>query len=107
MKRVVRFVCFALAIGCLTVNAADEQRSVPEGYEGIAESTPPNKIDWKKRARHGSKGNITVYVDKDGVPTEIYVIGVAPVATTLTPVEAEEEAFEEVNLMQKLFLHYG
>ena len=69
MKTITGFVCALLAIGCLTVNAADEKRPVPKEYEGIAESTPPKKIDWEKRTEFGSKGNVTVYVDKNGVPT--------------------------------------
>lgn len=74
---------------------------VPEEYEGIAESTPPKQIDWVKRSKAGSKGNVTVYVDKDGVPTEVYVIGRSDVPTTMTAIEAEDFAQEEAEFNAK------
>lgn len=70
-------------------------------FDGIAETTPPQKIDWQKRVEFGSKGNVTVYVDKNGIPTEVYVVGVAPVSTTLVAVEAEEEAREDAEFSAK------
>lgn len=101
MKTITGFLCALLTVGCLTVNAADEKRPVPKEYEGIAESTPPKKINWEKRTEFGSKGNVTVYVDKNGIPTEVYVVGVAPVSTTLIAVEAEEDAREEAEFSAK------
>lgn len=101
MKATTCFVCAVLAVGCLTLNASDAKRLVSKEYEGIVESTPPKKIDWEKRTQFRSKGNVTVYVDKDGIPTEVYVVGVAPVSTTLIAVEAEEEAAEEAEFNAK------
>ena len=70
-------------------------------YDGIVETVPPTEIDWMKRSKFGSNGNVTVYVDEDGVPTELYVIGIAPISTTMIAVEAEEEAKEEAELNAK------
>ena len=70
-------------------------------FDGIVETIPPKKIDWEKRVEFGSKGNVTVYADKDGIPTEVYVVGVAPVSTTLIATEAEEEAREEAEFSAK------
>ena len=58
----------------------------------IAERKNPREIDWMKRAQRGSRGNVTCYVDKDGAPTAVYVIGVAPISKTMIAVEAEDEA---------------
>ncbi len=70
--------------------------SNPKNIDGIsfdiAEKKDPKQIDWIKRSKRGSRGNVTCYVDKDGVPTAVFVIGVAPVSTTMIAVEAEEEA---------------
>ena len=70
-------------------------------YDGIVETIPPKKINWAKRVTYGSKGNVTVYVDKDNIPTEVYVVGQAPVSTTLIGVEAEDEAMEEAEFNAK------
>lgn len=71
----------------------------PRNIDGIsfdiAEKKDPKQIDWIKRSKRGSRGNVTCYVDKDGVPTAVFVIGVAPVSTTMIAVEAEEEAHFE------------
>ena len=101
MKTTTFLACAVLTLGCLTANADNNKITVPKEYEGIAESIPPKKIDWEKRSEFGSKGNVTVYVDKDGIPTEVYVIGVAPVSTTLIAVEAEEDAQEEAEFKAK------
>ena len=61
----------------------------------IAEKKDPRQIDWLKRAQRGSRGNVTCYVDKDGIPTAVFVIGVAPVSKTMIAVEAEDEAHYE------------
>lgn len=58
----------------------------------IAEKKDPKQIDWMKRSQRGSRGNVTCYVDKNGIPTAVFVIGVAPVSKTMIAVEAEEEA---------------
>lgn len=101
MKRTACVACAVLTIGCFVAVVAEDKIPVPKEYEGIAESTPPKKIDWEKRTEFGSKGNVTVYVDKNGIPTEVYVVGVAPVSTTLVAVEAEEEAREDAEFNAK------
>ena len=72
----------------------DEAKSdVKDGFSfDIAETKDPKKIDWLKRAMKGGRGNVTCYVDKDGIPTAVFVIGIAPVSSTMIAVEAEEEA---------------
>ena len=101
MKRAACVACAVLTIGCFVAVVAEDKIPVPKEYEGIAESTPPKKIDWEKRTEFGSKGNVTVYVDKNGIPTEVYVVGIAPVSTTLVAVEAEEEAREDAEFNAK------
>lgn len=101
MKRTACVACAVLTIGCFAAVVAEDKIPVPKEYEGIAESTPPKKIDWEKRTEFGSKGNVTVYVDKNGIPTEVYVVGIAPVSTTLVAVEAEEEAREDAEFNAK------
>lgn len=101
MKRTACVACAVLTIGCFVAVVAEDKIPVPKEYEGIAESTPPKKIDWEKRTEFGSKGNVTVYVDKNGIPTEVYVVGIAPVSTTLVAVEAEEEAREDAEFNAK------
>lgn len=94
----------ALCLG-MSATAAFAQSSDPlkrsSEFDGIVETIPPKKIDWEKRVEFGSKGNVTVYADKDGIPTEVYVVGVAPVSTTLIATEAEEEAREEAEFSAK------
>ena len=98
----LKTVCGFVVVTSLVFVAVGASRSeLPSGYDGIAETTPPKKIDWEKRVEFGSNGNVTVYVDKDGVPTEVYVVGVAPVSTTMIAVEAEEEAREEAEFNAK------
>lgn len=79
--------------------------SMPKNIDGIsfdiAEKKDPKKIDWVKRSKRGSRGNVTCYVDKDGIPTAVFVIGVAPVSTTMIAVEAEEEAHFEAETNAK------
>ena len=67
----------------------------------IAEKKDPRKIDWMLRSRRGSRGNVTCYVDTNGVPTAVFVIGVAPVSKTMIAVEAEEEAHFEAETNAK------
>ena len=67
----------------------------------IGEKIPPKKIDWLERSKFGSKGNVTVYVNRQGIPYEVYVIGVAPISTTMVAVEAEEDAREEAEFNAK------
>lgn len=73
-----------------------DKRNGPKNIDGIsfdiAEKNDPRKIDWLKRSQRGSRGNVTCYVDKDGAPTAVFVIGVAPVSKTMIAVEAEDEA---------------
>ena len=73
-----------------------EGKSTPPNIDGVSfnlfEKKDPRQIDWVKRSKRGSHGNVTCYADKDGVPTAVYVIGVAPVSKTMIAVEAEEEA---------------
>ena len=94
----------ALCLG-MSATAAFAQSSDPlkrsSEFDGIVETIPPKKINWEKRVEFGSKGNVTVYADKDGIPTEVYVVGVAPVSTTLIATEAEEEAREEAEFSAK------
>lgn len=59
---------------------------------GIAEKKNPKEIDWAKRAKHGSRGNVTCYVDNDGVPTAVFVVGIGALPKTMDDVDAEEEA---------------
>lgn len=67
----------------------------------IAEKKDPRKIDWMVRSQRGSRGNVTCYVDTNGVPTAVFVIGVAPVSKTMVAVEAEEEAHFEAETNAK------
>ena len=67
----------------------------------IAEKKDPKKIDWVKRSKRGSRGNVTCYVDANGVPTAVFCIGVAPVSKTMIAVEAEEEAHFEAETNAK------
>lgn len=73
-----------------------EERRPSKNIDGISfdisEKKDPRQINWMKRSLRGSRGNVTCYVDKDGVPTAVFVIGVAPVSKTMIAVEAEEEA---------------
>ena len=101
MKKTAYVAAAVLSFGCFTAAVGEDKLPVPKEYEGVAETTPPKKIDWEKRTEFGSKGNVTVYVDKDGIPTDVYVVGVAPVSTTLVAVEAEEEASEEAEFSAK------
>ena len=87
-------LCFAMLTAVFAADAKNE-------FDGIAETVPPKEIDWAKRSEFGSKGNVTVYVDKNGTPTEVYVVGVAPISTTLVATEAEEEAREEAEFSAK------
>lgn len=96
----VFFGVIALVLA-ISMAMADETSKPKSEFDGIAETTPPKKIDWEKRVEFGSNGNVTVYVDKNGIPTEIYVVGVAPVSTTLVAVEAEQEAMEEAEFNAK------
>lgn len=74
----------------------ETQKNAKKNIDGIsfdiAEKKSPREIDWIKRSRRGSRGNVTCYVDTNGVPTAVYIIGVAPVSKTLIATEAEEEA---------------
>ena len=79
----------------------DDSSKKESEYDGIVATTPPKEVDWVKQSEMGSKGNVMVYIDKDGVPTEVYVIGVAPISTTMVAVEAEEEASEEAEFNAK------
>ncbi len=73
-----------------------------DGYSfDIAEQKSPREIDWLKRSKRGSHGNVTCYVDKDGIPTAVFVIGVAPISTTMIAVEAEDEAQSEAEANAK------
>jgi len=77
-------------------NVADGKKVYPKNIDGIsfdvAEKKDPRQIDWMKRSKRGSRGNVTCYVDENGVPTAVFVIGVAPVSKTMIAVEAEDEA---------------
>ena len=89
-------LCFlvATATNGKEKNAMQPKKIAKEALD-IGEKTPPNKIDWEKRTKFGSSGNVTVYLNDDGTPREVYVVGVAPVSTTLIAVEAEQDAMEE------------
>ena len=93
-------LCLGMSATAAFAQLADPQKRSSE-FDGIVETIPPKKIDWEKRVEFGSKGNVTVYADKDGIPTEVYVVGVAPVSTTLIATEAEEEAREEAEFSAK------
>ena len=77
----------------------------PKNIDGIsfdiAEKKDPRKIDWMKRAERGSRGNVTCYVDTNGVPTAVFVIGVAQVSKTLVAVTAERLACREAETYAK------
>ena len=96
---------FSFQIGAAEKNATTPGKNnrikLGEEYDGIVETIPPKKINWAQRVKFGSKGNVTVYVDKDNVPTAVYVVGVAPVSTTMVAVEAEEDAMEEAEFNAK------
>ena len=70
-------------------------------FEGVAEKTPPNDIDWKSRSLKGSTGNVTVYVDGNDMPTEVYVIGVADIPTTMKAVRAQQFAHRQAEVQAK------
>lgn len=93
-------LCLGMSTTAAFAQSADPLKRSSE-FDGIVETIPPKKIDWEKRVEFGSKGNVTVYADKDGIPTEVYVVGVAPVSTTLIATEAEEEAREEAEFSAK------
>ena len=93
-------LCLGMSATAAFAQSADPQKRSSE-FDGIVETIPPKKIDWEKRVEFGSKGNVTVYADKDGIPTEVYVVGVARVSTTLIATEAEEEAREEAEFSAK------
>lgn len=101
MKFFVGCAVFVLIGGVWAAGAEKPSSKLKSEFEGIAETTHPQKIDWEKRVEFGSKGNVTVYVDRDGIPKEVYVVGVAPVSTTLVAVEAEEDAREEAEFNAK------
>lgn len=67
----------------------------------IAEKKDPRKIDWMARSKRGSRGNVTCYVDTNGVPTAVFVIGVAQVSKTLVAVTAERLACREAEAYAK------
>lgn len=69
--------------------------------KSLGEQTPPQKIDWEKCVEFGSNGNVTYYLNDDLTPREVYVVGVAPISTTMIGVEAEEDAREEAELNAK------
>lgn len=82
-----------------------ENEKAPKNIDGIsfdiAEKKDPKQIDWVKRSTRGSRGNVTCYVDKDGKTTAVFVIGVAPVSTTMIAVEAEQLAQAEAEANAK------
>ncbi len=93
-------LCLGMSATAAFAQLADPLKRCSE-FDGIVETIPPEKIDWEKRVKFGSNGNVTVYADKNGVPTQIYVVGEAPVSTTLIATEAEEEAREEAEFSAK------
>ena len=70
-------------------------------FEGIAETQPPNEVDWKTRSLKGGTGNVTVYVDTNEIPTEVYVVGVAAIPTTMNAVRAEQFAHRQAETQAK------
>lgn len=98
MKTITCLACAVLALGCLTVNAGDTKRPVPKGYEGIAESTPPEKIDWENVSQ---KQSVKVYVNKNGTPTEVYVCAQVPISTKLPGAVAENFASRQAEMQAK------
>lgn len=75
--------------------------SVPAFTFNNGETKPPREINWEQRARLGSHGNVTCYTDENKRPTAVFVIGIAPVSTTMIAVEAEEEARFEAEINAK------
>ena len=69
-------------------------------FEGVEETTPPDQIDWKQRSLKGDTGNVTVYVDDD-TPTEVYVIGAAPIPTTMVAMRAQQFAHRQAETRAK------
>lgn len=84
-----------------TANTDAKQSGAQDETPDIGEKIPPKKIDWLERSKFGSKGNVTVYINRQGIPYEVYVIGVAPISTTMVAVEAEEDAREEAEFNAK------
>ena len=104
---IYRMILRGIIVFCFTttsISAAAEmpaqRASLRSDFDGIT-SAPPDKIDWEKKAEFGSDGNVTVFVDGDGTPTEIYVVGVARISTTLDAFEAEKDAREDAEFNAK------
>ena len=93
-------LCLGMSATAAFAQSADPLKRCSE-FDGIVETIPPEKIDWEKRVKFGSNGNVTVYADKNGVPTQIYVVGEAPVSTTLIAVQAERLARKEAEFAAK------
>jgi len=96
--------CGVLAL-CLATSAtfSAEVLNVPkwaEEFKSVAEKGSPKDVDWNDAANLGSAGNVRVFFDEKGNP-EIYVIGVAPVSTTLVAVRAEQFARKEAEINAK------
>ena len=92
--------------GMLVMSIASTVAFATEGaknsdFEGIAETLPPEKIDWEKASKQGGKGNVRFWVNSDGTPKLICVIGVASVSKSLDPVDAELDAQEEAEFSAK------
>jgi len=102
LKRCIACGVMALSLAASTAFAA-EVLNVPkwaEEFKSIAEKGSPKDIDWGDVANLGSAGNVRVFFDEKGNP-EIYVIGIAPVSTTLIAVRAEQFARKEAEINAK------
>ena len=74
-----------LLVCCFVIQGGNNQKS-----ETLGEQCPPEKIDWAKKSRAGS--GVICYTNKQGNPTEIYVIGVGHISSKLPAVYAEKMA---------------
>ena len=86
----IKLLALLTLFSVTSVNAENlKDTYVSVKFEGVAETVPPDDVDWKTRSLKGSTGNVTVYVGTNDVPTEVYVIGVAAIPTTMNAVRAE------------------
>lgn len=102
LKNIIAGSVMALCLAASVTVGADVL-NVPkwaESFKEVAEKGSPKDVDWEDAANLGSAGNVRVFFDGKGNP-EIYVIGIAPVSTTLVAVRAEQFARREAEINAK------